>query len=249
MAPALPPQQSLSDTLPLFVRTRHGHAFARRAMPSSKADETWTEPEGVVCRLYNSGLVKFGVNLGCPKDMVPSTKRMLAKSAVEAVRTHKDIAFLAAYAASVASAQPMWPSESTYAGVGQRELRGLQAAQTSAPQSWSSARACSQIHALAELSSWRLQVAEPRLAERRSARRELRSSHPVCLVCLSPACLVSCLSVCLSVCLCDSAVVDTWMDRLHKRTAKPVRIRCVCIRECSWTCSRTPSAPTRASGL
>jgi len=103
-------------------------------MASSKADETWTEPEGVVCRLYNSGLVKFGVNLGWPKDMVRSTKRTLAKSAVEAVRTHKDFAFLAAYAASVASAQPMDVAQPTYAGVGQRELRGLQGAETSAPQ-------------------------------------------------------------------------------------------------------------------
>ena len=46
----------------------------------------------------------------------------------------KDFAFLAAYAASVASAQPMDVAQPTNAGVGQYELRGLQGAETSAPQ-------------------------------------------------------------------------------------------------------------------
>ena len=102
-------------------------------MPS-KADDAWTEPEGVACRLYKSGVVLFGVNLGWPKKMERTTKRTLAKSAVEAVRTHKDFALPAAYAASVASAQPMDVAQSSNAGVGQRELRGLQGAETSAPQ-------------------------------------------------------------------------------------------------------------------
>ena len=155
-------------------------AGARRPQPPVQAERErvecqhrgrWHRATPQKTRVY------FLISRCSPKNTCGTLdKASLAKSAVEAVRTHKDIAFLAAYAASVASAQPMWPSESTYAGVGQRELRGLQAAETSAPQSWSSARACSQIHALAELSSWRLQVAEPRLAERRSARRELRTS-------------------------------------------------------------------------
>ena len=126
-------------------RTRAGVAlFARRAMASSKAEDSWTEPEGVLCRLYKSGLVKFGINLGWPKDMERTTKRTLAKSAVEAVRTHKDFALLAAYAASVASAQPMDVAQSSNAGVGQRELRGLQGAERRVHRSRSSARACSQ---------------------------------------------------------------------------------------------------------
>ena len=102
-------------------------------MASSKANESWTEPEGVACRLYKSGLVKFGVNLGWPKNMERTTKRTLAKSAVEAVRTHKDFALLAAYAASVASAQLMDVAQPSNAGAGQRELRGLQG-EMSAPQ-------------------------------------------------------------------------------------------------------------------
>ena len=36
MAPALPPQRSLSDTLPLFVRTRHGHALHVVPCPAAK---------------------------------------------------------------------------------------------------------------------------------------------------------------------------------------------------------------------
>ena len=112
-------------------------------MASSKANESWTEPEGVLCHLYKSGLVKFGVNLGWPKKMERTTKRTLAKSAVEAVRTHKDFALLAAYAASVASAQPMDVAQPINAGVGQRELRGLQAAEK-VHRSRSSAGACSQ---------------------------------------------------------------------------------------------------------
>jgi len=32
-------------------------------MTSSKVEDSWTEPESVLCRLYKSGLVKFGVNL------------------------------------------------------------------------------------------------------------------------------------------------------------------------------------------
>ena len=34
-----------------------------RLVMTSKAEDSWTEPEGVLCRLYKSGLVKFGVNL------------------------------------------------------------------------------------------------------------------------------------------------------------------------------------------
>ena len=103
-------------------------------MASRKANESWTEPEGVACRLYKSGLVTFGVNLGWPRNMERTTKRTQAKSAVEAVRTHKDFALLAAYAASVASAQPMDVTQPSNAGAGQRELRGLQGAEVSAPQ-------------------------------------------------------------------------------------------------------------------
>ena len=44
-------------------------------MASSKANESWTEPEGVACRLYKSGVVLFGVNLGWPKNMERTTKR------------------------------------------------------------------------------------------------------------------------------------------------------------------------------
>ena len=119
---------SLSDTLapPLYGRDTDTRVrLARRAMASSKAEDSWTEPEGVLCRLYKSGLVKFGVNLGWPKNMERTTKRTLAKSAVEAVRTHKDFALLAAYAASVASAQPMDVAQPSNAGAGQREIRGL----------------------------------------------------------------------------------------------------------------------------
>ena len=60
---------SLSDTLaPPLYGTRHGLARASLSllvvrMTSSKAEDSWTEPEGVLCRLYKSDLVKFGVNL------------------------------------------------------------------------------------------------------------------------------------------------------------------------------------------
>ena len=130
-------QFSQSDTLaPTFhicTVCPQARRLARRAMASSKANESWAEPEGVACRLYKSGLVKFGVNLGWPKNMERTTKRTLAKSAVEAVRTHKDFALLAAYAASVASAQLMDVAQPSNAGAGQRELRGLQG-EMSAPQ-------------------------------------------------------------------------------------------------------------------
>ena len=125
---------SLSDTLAPCVRTRHARRICLLVVPWPAANESWTEPEGVACRLYKSGVVLFGVNLGWPKKMERTTKRTLAKSAVEAVQTHKDFALLAAYAASVASAQPMDVAQSSNAGVGQRELRGLQGAETSAPQ-------------------------------------------------------------------------------------------------------------------
>eukprot|EP00964_Phaeocystis_antarctica_P027035 scaffold15221_cov35-Phaeocystis_antarctica.AAC.2 len=43
-----------------YGRDRHARAasvFARRAMTSSKVEDSWTEPESVLCRLYKSGLV------------------------------------------------------------------------------------------------------------------------------------------------------------------------------------------------
>ena len=55
----------------------------------------------------------------------------LTKSAVEAVQTHKGFAKCVAY---VASAQPMDVAQPRNAGAGQRELRGLQGAEMSAPQ-------------------------------------------------------------------------------------------------------------------
>ena len=91
-------------------------------------------PEGVLCRLYKSGLVKFGTNLGWPKHMAGTTTWTLTKSAVEAVRTHKSFAKCVAYAASVASAQPMDVAQSTNAGVGQRELRDLCRTSTRTPE-------------------------------------------------------------------------------------------------------------------
>ena len=57
-------------------------------MRSSKAGDEWLE-DGVLCRLYDSGVLKFGVNLGWPKSMEKTTKRTLTKDAVTAVRTHK----------------------------------------------------------------------------------------------------------------------------------------------------------------
>ena len=79
---------SLSDTLAPCVRTRHARRICLLVVPWPAANESWTEPEGVACRLYKSGVVLFGVNLGWPKKMERTTKRTLAKSAVEAVRTH-----------------------------------------------------------------------------------------------------------------------------------------------------------------
>ena len=60
-----------------YLRTRAASpVFARRAMASSKAEDSWTKPEGVLCRrLYKSGLVKFGINLGWPKNMERTTKQ------------------------------------------------------------------------------------------------------------------------------------------------------------------------------
>ena len=107
----------------------------------------------MACRLYKSGVVLFGVNLGWPKKMERTTKRTLAKSAVEAVQTHKDFALLAAYAASVASAQPMDVAQSSNAGVGQRELWSLGSRDECTVAGAAQERAARPLHALAELSS------------------------------------------------------------------------------------------------
>ena len=66
-------------------------------MLTSKADDAWTE-DGVQCRLYASGVVKYGINRGWPKRTERSTKRTLTKDAVTAVRTHKGFAECVAYA-------------------------------------------------------------------------------------------------------------------------------------------------------
>ena len=182
-------------------------------MPSSKADETWTEPEGVVCRLYNSGLVKFGVNLGCPKDMVPSTKRMLAKSAVEAVRTHKDIAFLAAYAASVASAQPMWPSESIMlASASASSVVFRQQRQVHRRAGAAQERAARFMHSQ---SSVRGDYKSRNLGSRNGAVRDVSyaaATQSVLSVCLLPVLSPVCLSVCLSVSATLLLWIHGWID-------------------------------------
>ena len=95
----------------------------------------------MVCRLYHSGLV----NLGWPKDMVRSTKRTLAKSAVEAVRTHKRKTLPSSRLTplpSLARSQWMWPSLLMLASVSTSSVVFRE--QRRVHRSRSSARACSQ---------------------------------------------------------------------------------------------------------
>ena len=75
--------------------------FSLGALPPANVLDEWTEPEGVLCRLYSSDIVKFGVNPGWPKNVMGMTKRTLQKDAATAVRTHERFAACVAYAASM----------------------------------------------------------------------------------------------------------------------------------------------------
>ena len=137
----------------------------------------------MVCRLYHSGLV----NLGWPKDMVRSTKRTLAKSAVEAVRTHKRKTLPSSRLTplpSLARSQWMWPSLLMLASVSTSSVVFRE--QRRVHRSRSSARACSQTS----------------LCTRRAQFVTITSRGTA--VCL--------LSVCLSVCLSVSATLLLWID-------------------------------------
>ena len=64
---------SLSDTFAPCTDATRARRICLLVVPWP-AKESWTEPEGVACRLYKSGVVLFGVNLGCQKKMERTTK-------------------------------------------------------------------------------------------------------------------------------------------------------------------------------